>query len=109
MKACFADDAEHPSACAWDIDEVHNCLLASRGVPRTECQYWQPERAVTIAREILGIEQGNTRKCFSLLCEKHFPPRCRGTEYCLARTRTQRPTDQPRGHARLVRCESNGH
>ena len=87
MKACFADNASVPIACSWDIDEPYNCLHASRGVPRDECQYWQPRQAVELARDILGIEQGNTKKCFGLpckgckdffACEEHFPPGCWG-------------------------------
>lgn len=89
MKGCFADNAVMPIACAWDTDETYNCLHASRGVPRDECHYWQPERAVAIAREILGIGEPEGKKCFGaackgckdfFACEEHFPPGCWGEE-----------------------------
>lgn len=87
MKACFADNAVCPIACSWDIGEVHNCLLASRGTKRDDCQYWQPGRTVTLVLDILGVDLGDTMKCFGarcagckdfFACEMHFPPGCWG-------------------------------
>jgi hypothetical protein len=85
MKACFSDCVELPGSCAWDEDRVHDCLLAARGVQRADCQYWRPEKAVAIAREILGIGPAEGKKCFGMACkgckdfftcEEHFPPGC---------------------------------
>lgn len=56
MKACFADNSQVPIACSHDIDEVHNCLIASKGILRDQCQYWRPDLAVKLAQEILGSE-----------------------------------------------------
>ena len=58
MRACFADNAEIPFACAHDIGEPWNCSEAVMGIPRDKCQYWQPDRAVKLALEILGVNHG---------------------------------------------------
>lgn len=56
MKACFADNAQVPIACSWDIDETYNCLIASKGIPRDQCQYWRPDMTVEMCRQILGSD-----------------------------------------------------
>lgn len=56
MKACFADNAELPIACSHDIDEPHNCLIASAGTHRDECRYWRPDLALKVVQDILGDE-----------------------------------------------------
>lgn len=53
MMACFVDNAELPITCAWDDDSVYNCIHASCGVKRNDCQFWQPERARQICADIL--------------------------------------------------------
>lgn len=53
MKACFVDNAEIPITCACDTGETYNCLLASSGQKKETCEYWQPDRAVLLCREIL--------------------------------------------------------
>lgn len=58
MRACFADDTEIPSRCAIDIDEVYNCQYANDGVKKTECDHWQPGRAIKLALDILGVPDG---------------------------------------------------
>lgn len=55
-RACFADNADLPIACAWDVDECHNCTFANNGVHRDYCPHWQPDRAVDLAKDILGGE-----------------------------------------------------
>lgn len=56
MRACFADNIELPIACSYDIDEVHNCNIASAGVPRDVCRYWRPDMALKLVQDILGDE-----------------------------------------------------
>ncbi len=56
MKACFADNAQVPITCSWDIDETYNCLIASKGIPRDQCQYWRPDLSIKLAKDILGDE-----------------------------------------------------
>lgn len=56
MRACFADNAQVPITCSWDIDETFNCLIASKGIPRDRCQYWRPDLAVKLVKDILGDE-----------------------------------------------------
>ena len=55
MRACFADNAEVPLNCAHDISEPWNCSEAAMGIPRDNCQHWQPDLAVKLALEILGV------------------------------------------------------
>ncbi len=62
MRACFSDNAEIPIDCAYDIGEEANCLIASRGIPRSECQYWCPGRAEKLAQAILGDGYKITKK-----------------------------------------------
>jgi len=53
MKACFVDNRDIPVTCDWDIDRREDCLLAVRGISRSKCQYWRPDLARDLCREIL--------------------------------------------------------
>lgn len=53
MKACFAANAKIPITCSWDIDEVHNCLIASEGTPRDKCRYWRPDMTLDLCKKLL--------------------------------------------------------
>ena len=57
MRACFidADDDQIPLACSHDINEFHNCRLATDGVKKQKCEHWQPGRIIKLALEILGV------------------------------------------------------
>ena len=58
MRACFVDNAVVPLPCSHDIDEIHNCALASDGTKKRECEHWQPGRAIRMALDILGAPEG---------------------------------------------------
>lgn len=55
MRACFADNAEVPMQCSHDLGELYNCVHASAGGAQKTCPNWQPDRAVKLALEILGV------------------------------------------------------
>jgi len=55
MKACFADYADVPLQCNHDLGELYNCVHASAGGLKKDCENWQPERAVALALDILGV------------------------------------------------------
>lgn len=55
MKACFAENGNHPQQCVYDGGDVESCLYAWRdGIKRDECPAWQPGRSIRICKEILG-------------------------------------------------------
>lgn len=56
IRACFADGVELPITCSHDI-KPWNCIHASNGIARGDCEHWQPERAVSLARDILGATE----------------------------------------------------
>lgn len=70
MRACFCDNVDLPIECSHDIDEVYNCEFATKGIPRDNCPHWNVDRAVRLARDILGITQ--IKQCFG--------PECAGCE-----------------------------
>ena len=57
LRACFADNAELPITCSVDIEEPWNCELAQINMARDDCPHWQPERAIKLALDILGVER----------------------------------------------------
>jgi hypothetical protein len=56
VRACFADNAQLPIACSHDIGETYNCLIATSGTSKYQCQYWRPDLAAKLCQEILGDE-----------------------------------------------------
>lgn len=56
MKACFADFAEVPMQCSHDLGDIYNCVHASAGGLQKDCPNWQPDRAIKLALEILGVD-----------------------------------------------------
>lgn len=55
MRACFVDGADLPITCSHDTGEPWNCSFADSGIAKEHCGYWQPERAVRLALDILGV------------------------------------------------------
>jgi hypothetical protein len=37
---CFVDDDESED-CVWDVNRPNDCSMASQGVKKLECEYWQ--------------------------------------------------------------------
>lgn len=56
MRACFADNADLPIACANDTEQPRDCIYATAGLQKEDCVNWQPERAIKLAKDILGKE-----------------------------------------------------
>ena len=55
IKGCFADNSDLPLDCNHDTGETWNCLHANAGGSRESCPDWQPQRAVELALDILGV------------------------------------------------------
>ena len=55
MRACFVDHADLPIRCSHDTGEPWNCSIAYIGVAKEHCEHWQPERAIRLALDILGV------------------------------------------------------
>ena len=57
MKACFADNADLPIACAADIGEEYNCLHLMSGETKASCPHWSPKRTRELCKDLLGYPE----------------------------------------------------
>jgi hypothetical protein len=61
IRGCFVDNADLPIVCSHDINEPWNCTIASSGISKKDCPYWEPIRAIKLARDILGATEIDKR------------------------------------------------
>ena len=54
-RSCFVDHQELPNTCACDTGEIDNCTFSRMGVKRDNCEHWQPERAIKLMADVLGV------------------------------------------------------
>jgi hypothetical protein len=57
IKGCFVDGAEIPITCAHDYGAPWDCAFARDGVKKTDCPHFQPQRAIDLALDILGVKE----------------------------------------------------